>query len=329
METSPPGPFGRRALLLAGAGLGAGLSRAARAQGGYPDRPVRVVVSYGAGGAVDTLARIVMPLLGQRLGQPIVVENRPGAGGTIGAGAVARSQPDGYTLLDDGSGFVINAILMPQLPYDIRQDFRPVARVATIPNVILLGPSVRARTLPELLEFARANPGELDCSSTGVGSAQHLGLELLNRMAGVRINHVPYRDAPASQNDLRAGRIAMTMATATSAIPLNGQDGMRVIAHGGEQPIVALPDVPAISATVPGFLSQEWQGVFAPAATPAAIVERLNAELRAVLAEEAVVRRFTALGARGGTETPAEFKAFIAAEIERIGALVREARIAL
>ncbi|MCR0982544.1 Bug family tripartite tricarboxylate transporter substrate binding protein [Roseomonas populi] len=317
----------RRGLLLA-SGLAACAARGVRAQGTYPDRPLRVTVSYGAGGAVDTLARIVMPRLGQRLGQPVVIENRPGAGGTIGAAFVARSTPDGYTLLDDGSGFVINAALM-QLPYNIRQDFRPVARVATIPNVILLGPSVQARSLKELLDLARAKPGELDCSSTGVGSSQHLALEMLNRMADVRINHVPYRDAPSSQNDLRSGRIAMTFATATTAIPLNGQDGMRVIAQGGEEPIPRLPGVTAISELVPGFRSEEWQGVFAPAGTPRDIVARLNAELTEALAEETIRERFTALGARSRRETPEEFATFVAAEAERWSALVREARIAL
>lgn len=319
-------PLGRRGLLLAAGGMTAGR---AGAQPGFPDRPLRVVVSYGAGGAVDTLARIVMPRLAQRLGQPVVIENRPGAGGTIGATFVARAQPDGYTLLDDGSGFVINSVLMPQLPYDIRRDFRPVARIATIPNVLVLGPAIPARSMGEVLALARASPGGLDCSSTGTGSAQHLALEMLNRMAGVRINHVPYRDAPSSQNDLRAGRIAMTFATATTAIPLHGQDGMRVIAQGGTQPIDRLPGVPPIAETVEGFRSEEWQGVFLPTATPPEIVARLHAELTAALAEPVVQERFAALGARSRPETPDDFAGFIAAEAARWSALVREAGIAL
>lgn len=321
-------PALRRRALMAAAGA-APLARPAAAQSGFPDRPVRVIVSYGAGGAVDTLARLVMPRVSLRLGQPIVVENRPGAGGTVAAAAVARSRPDGYTLLDDGSSFAVNPSLIPNLPYDPRRDFVPIGRVATIPNVLLLGPGIAVNTVPELIAFARANPGRVDCSSTGVGSGQHLGLEMLNRLAGLRINHVTYRDQPSALNDLRAGRIAMACTTATSAIPVQGRDGLRVIGHGGDEAIAALPGVPRIADTLPGYRSEEWQGVYAPAGLPPEIAERLNRDLMAALAEPAIVERFAALGAYHRAETVAEFTAFVDAELRRAATLVAEANIRL
>ena len=301
----------------------------ATAQSTFPDRPIRVIVSYGAGGAVDTLARLVMPRVSLRLGQPIVIENRPGAGGTVAAAAVARSRPDGYTLLDDGSSFAVNPSLIPNLPYDPRRDFVPIGRVATIPNVILLGPGIAVRDLAELIAFARENPGRLDCSTTGVGSGQHLGLEMFNRMAGLRINHVTYRDQPSALNDLRAGRIAMACTTATSAIPVQGRDGMRVVGHGGMDPIASLPDVPRIADTLPGYRSEEWQGVYAPAGLPLEIAHRLNRDLMASLAEPMLVERFAALGAHSSVETVPEFTEFVDAEIRRAAALITEANIRL
>lgn len=320
----PHGPR-RRALIAATAA--SALARPALAQSAFPDRPIRVVVSYGAGGAVDTLARLVMPRVSLRLGQPIVVENRPGAGGTVAAAAVARSRPDGYTLLDDGSSFAVNPALIPNLSYDPRRDFVPIGRVATIPNVLLLGPLLDVTNVAQLIVFARENPGLIDCSSTGVGSGQHLGLEMFNRMANVRINHVTYRDQPSALNDLRAGRIAMACTTATSAIPVQGRDGLRVVGHGGDTPIAALPGVPRIAESVPGYRSEEWQGVYAPAGLPPEIAERLNRELVAALAEPAIVERYAALGAYAGAETVAEFTAFVDAEITRAAALIAQANI--
>lgn len=320
--------WGRRGILAAMAASLAPTGLRAAAPSGYPDRPVRLTVSYGAGGAVDTLARIMMPKLAQRLGQTVIIDNRPGAGGTIGAASIARAPADGYNLLDDGSGFIINSILM-QIPYDIHKDFEPIARVATIPNVLLLGPSIQAKTVAEVVAQAKADPGGLDCSSTGVGSSQHLALEIFNKMAGTRIAHVPYKDAPASQNDLRSGRIAMTFATATTAIPLHGQNGMRVIAHGGTEPIEMLPGIPPISDTVQGYSSQEWQGIFAPAGTPGPILDRLSESLSAVLSDPAIVERFTQLGARSRPETRQEFTTFIREEARRMAAQIKEAGIAL
>ncbi|MCG7363697.1 tripartite tricarboxylate transporter substrate binding protein [Roseomonas sp. ACRSG] len=297
------------------------------AQEAYPARPVRLVVSYGAGGAVDTVARLVFARVAEGLGQPVVVENRAGAGGTIGANAVAQSKPDGYTLLDDASGFAINPALMPRLPYDARRDFLPVARIVTVPNVLLLGPACPAATVPELIALAKAKPGEITCASTGTGSSQHLALELFNRTAGTEIIHVPYRDTPAAQNDLRAGRIGMIVSTATSAIPLHGQEGLRVIAHTGQGAVARLPGVPAVAQTLPGYESLEWHGLFAPAGTPPAIAARLATALDEALKDPGLRERLAMLGASPGPLAADAFRSFVGEEIEKWGRLIQAAGI--
>jgi tripartite-type tricarboxylate transporter receptor subunit TctC len=314
----------RRDLALLAGGL---LPLPLRAQGAYPARPVRLVVSYGAGGAVDTVARLVFARVAEALGQPVVVENRAGAGGTIGANAVAQSSPDGYTLLDDASGFAINPALMPRLPYDVRRDFLPVARIVTVPNVLLLGPGCPAATVPELVALARARPGEITCASTGTGSSQHLALELFNRTAGTEIVHVPYRDTPAAQNDLRAGRIGMIISTATSAIPLHGQEGLRVIAHTGREPITRLAGIPPVAETLPGYESLEWHGLFAPAGTSGAVAALLVQALDGVLKEPALRERLAMLGASPGLLSSDAFRAFVGEEVEKWGRLIRSAGI--
>ncbi|WP_338662907.1 tripartite tricarboxylate transporter substrate binding protein [Pararoseomonas sp. SCSIO 73927] len=314
----------RNALAALAVGL---LPLPVRAQEAYPARPVRLVVSYGAGGAVDTVARLVFPRVAEALGQPVVIENRAGAGGTIAANAVAQSRPDGYTLLDDASGFSINPALMPRLPYDARRDFLPVARMVTVPNVLLLGPGLAARTVPELIAAAKAKPGEITCASTGTGSSQHLALELFNRTAGTEMVHVPYRDTPAAQNDLRAGRIGMIVSTATSAIPLHGQESLRVIAHTGREPVARLPGVPAVAETLPGYESLEWHGLFAPTGTPPEVAARVAAAMEGALKDPALGERLATLGASPGLLRSQEFRAFLDGEIDKWGHLIREAGI--
>ena len=326
-----PRPLRRRAVLAGAAGglAGAFLAHGARAQARYPDRPVTVVVTYGAGGAVDTVARVVFAKVSERMGQPFVVENRPGGGGTIGATAAARAKPDGLTLLDDASGFAINPALRPRLPYDPRRDFRPVIRIAAVPNTLVAGPACPAQSLAELIALAKARPDDLDCATTGTGSSQHLTLELFNRLAGVRINHVPYKDTPAAQNDVLAGRVALYCATSTSAAPQHSQGGLRVLAHTGGKPVEALAGVPAASATLPGFESLEWHGLFAPKGTPDGIVQRLNAEVNAALREPEVLERLSGLAAQAEANTPEQFQAYVAAELEKWGRVAQEANIRL
>ena len=330
-DIGPRPDIRRRAVLagLAGGLAAASLARDARAQARYPERPVTVIVTYGAGGAVDTVARVVFAKLSERMGQPFVVENRPGGGGTIGAAATARARPDGLTLMDDASGFAINPALRPRLPYDAGRDFLPIVRIAAVPNTIVAGPACPARTLADLIALARSRPDDLDCATTGTGSSQHLTLELFNRLAGVRINHVPYRDTPAAQNDVLAGRIALYCATATSAAPHHNQGGLRVLAHTGHKPVEALPGVPAASATLPGFEGLEWHGLFAPRGTPDEVVRRLNAEVNAALRDPEVLARLSGLAAQAEANTPEQFQAFVASEIEKWGRVAREASISL
>ena len=315
----------RRGLLAAVTALA--LPGVARSAPSFPDRPVRVIVAYGAGGAVDTVARLVFAEAGKALGQNFVIENRGGAGGTLGAAAVARAAPDGYTLLDDASGFSINPSLMPRLPYDARKDFVPVARIIVVPNTIVVGPSCPANDLNELVALAKAKPGMLDCASTGTGSAQHLSLELLNHLAGTRIGHVPYRDLPAALNDLAAGRIAMMVMTASSAIPRHGQDGLRVITHLGQGAVQALPGVRAAAEVIPGLECLEWHGIYAPAGTPETIVTVLNAAVARAVSEPAVAERLVALGASTDQLTPAGLAAFLDGELNKWARVIRDAGI--
>jgi tripartite-type tricarboxylate transporter receptor subunit TctC len=250
-----------------------------------------------------------------------------GAGGTIGAGVVARSAPDGYTLLDDASGFSINPGLRSQLPYDPKRDFQPVARVVIVPNVILAGPSCPAEDLAGLISFAKANPGALDCASTGTGSAQHLSLELLKHLAGIQIGHVPYRDTPAGLNDLMAGRIALFTMTATSATPRHGSDGLRVLAHLGRSPIASLPGVQPAYPVVPGLECLEWHGIFAPAGTPDRIVQTLNATVADSVREPAVAERLAALGAQTDQLTPSALGDFVDGETKKWTDVIRTAGV--
>ncbi|ONG50237.1 hypothetical protein BKE38_18820 [Pseudoroseomonas deserti] len=321
-------PFGRRGL-LAGAGLALLPLGAARAQETWPARPVRIVVSYGAGGAVDTVARLVFQRVEKKLGQPFVIENRAGAGGSIAAAAVAQSKPDGYSFLHDASGFAINPALLPRLPYDPLRDFSPVGAIVTVPNTLLLGPACPANTVAQLIALAKKSPGELTCASTGTGSSQHLALELFNRTAGVEITHVPYRDAPAAQNDLRAGRISMILSTATSALPLHGQDKLRVIAHTDDTAVARLPGVPSVAETLPGYRSLEWHGLYAPAGLPPAIVATMNTALNQTLAEAELVERLAGIGVRASPMSPEAFSGFLRGEIEKWGKLIKEAGITI
>lgn len=321
----------RRTLLAGGTGAlsAAALVGRASAQGRYPSRPVTVIVTYGAGGAVDTVARVVFARLSERMGQPFVVENRPGGGGTIAASTASRARPDGQTLMVDASGFAINPVLRSRLPYDARRDFVPIARIVTVPNTIVAGPGCPANSLAELVEFAKSRPDGLDCATTGIGSSQHLTLELFNHTAGLRINHVPYRDTPAAQNDVLAGRVALYCATATSAAPHHNSGGLRILAHTGSGPVEALPGVPAASTTLPGFEGVEWHGLFAPRGTPPEIVRQLNAELNATLGEPEIRTRLATLAAQPEPSTPEAFAAFVAAEMDKWAGVARSADIHL
>ena len=326
-------PHGRRRLLLLSAlagGLGLpALGRAQGVAGAWPARSVRVVNAYSPGGTADVVCRIVFAKLAERMGQAFAVENRPGAAGTVAAQAVARATPDGYTLLYDATAHSVNpALFGARLPYDTRRDLLPVFLSMVTPNTFMCHPGFEARTIPELIALAKARPGQLDCSTTGIGTIQHVALELLNHRAGIRINHVPYREIAAARNDLTSGRVPLQSSNVPGSLPLLRAGSVRALAHCGPPgPFPVLPGVPAVADTLPGFEAWEWNGIFAPAGTPAEIVARLNAELNAVIADASVQERLTGLGATTRANTTAEFSEFRETQIAFFAEMVQLANI--
>ena len=298
------------------------------AQGGYPVRSVRVINAYSPGGTADVVSRIVLMRLSERMGQQFVIENRPGAAGTVAASAVARATPDGYTLLYDATAHSVNPSLFGnRLTYDTRRDLLPVFLTMVAPNTLHANKAFEAKTVPELIALAKANPGKLDCSSTGIGTVQHVSLELFNHMAGTRINHVVYREAGAAKNDLLSGRVPLQFSNVPASVPILAAREALVIAHCGLKPLDVLPGVPAMADTLPGFETYEWNGIFAPAGTPRDIIERLNTELNATIRETAVAERLHTLGALTRANTPDEFASFREQQIEFFANMVRVANI--
>ena len=320
----------RRGVLAAvGAGIAAlAAPRLARGQGGdYPTRPVRVVVTYPPGGGADTVARIIFADLSGRMGQQFIVENRAGATGTIGAAAVARAAPDGYTLMHDATAFSINPAVYPQLPYDTPRDFAPIFLAVTVPLLLVANNAVPVRSVPELIVFGREAREEPPFGSPGNGTVQHIALEMLKSLTGARFNHIPYRGGGPALNDLMAGQIKFLFDNAASSLGHVRTGTIRAIAQTTAGRIAPLPDLPAIAETLPGFEAAEWNGVFAPAGTPREIVGRLNTELNATIRDPAVAERLAALAADTRPNTPEEFQAFVSSALDRYGRLAREAGI--
>ena len=318
-----------RRLLLGG--LGALAAPAAmRAQPGYPDRPVRVVNAYSPGGTADVICRVLFTAVSATTRRSFVVENRPGAAGTVAAAAVARARADGYTLLYDATTHAVNpALFGARLPYDTQRDLAPVFQAMVTPNTFVATNNFPARTIAELIDLAKGNPGGIDCATTGVGTGQHISLELLNGLAGIRLNHVPYRDLAGAQNDVVAGRVPLLASNVPNSV-MNAQAGTaRTLAHCGTGNLPALPGVPAVADTLPGFETYEWNGVFAPAGTPAEAIMWLNTALSAVVAEPGVQERLLQLGVSAQPNTVAEFTAFRDAQIALNARVVRDAGIRL
>ncbi len=299
-----------------------------RAQASYPARTVRVINAYSPGGTADVVCRIVFARLSERLGQAFAVENRPGAAGTIAAQAVSRAPADGYTLLYDATAHSVNPSLFgTRLPYDTQRDLLPVFLAMLTPNTLMCHPAFGPQTVPELIALAKANPGRLDCASTGIGTVQHVSLELLNHRAGVRVNHIVYREIAAARNDLASGRVPLQFSNVPSTLPLIQANQARCLAHCGPQPIAALPGVPAMAETLPGFETWEWNGIFAPAGTDAGLVRQLNAELNEVVRDARVQERLNGLGALTRANTTQEFAAFREQQISFFAEMVKLADI--
>ena len=310
-------------ILLCG-GLLACAATASIAQN-YPAKPIRLVVGFTAGGASDITARIVGQKLTEHLGQPVVIDNRAGASGTIAGAIVARAVPDGYTLLSGATSILaINPALFVKLEYDSLRDFTPVSQTVSMPQLLVVHPSVKATTLKELLALAKARPGELNYSSSGTGSSSHLAMELLKYMTGINAVHVPFKGSGQAMPNLLAGQVQLVFDPMPTSLPHVKSGRLRAIAISTSTRSPAIPDLPTVAeAGVPGYDSNLWYGVLLPARTPPAIVTRLNQTLNAILREPEVGERFAALGAdpRGGTSD--EFARYIAGEVAKWGKVIK------
>jgi len=321
----------RDVMATAGAALMAGVGRA-RGQGGYPDRPIRILVGYPAGGGVDIVARLLGEPMRAALGQPVVVENRTGASAMIAAGAVAKSPPDGLTLLMAASGEVaINQHLYrDKMSYDPLQELAPVALIGIVPCVIVVAAQTPVRTAAELIAYARANPGKLSFSSSGIGNPQQLAGELMNSMAGTNVLHVPYRGSAPAVTDVATGAVTMSFSSLAAALPLIQDGRLRAVAVTSRERMPQLPDVAPLAEAAPELKSYEllnWFGMFAPAATPEPIVARLNAIVGAGLRDKSIADKLEAQGIVPRILTPAEYRAFVADETGKFGKIVAQANI--
>jgi len=312
--------------LTAGAAALPAMSRVARAQA-YPSRLVRLVVTTPAGGSPDIIARLIGQWLSERLGQPIVVDNRSGASGNIGTEIVVRAPPDGYTLLMALSLNAINASLYDNLPFNFIRDTAPVASIASIPLIMEVNPSVPAKTVPEFIAYAKANPGKINMASGGNGSPLHVAGELFKMMAGVDMVHVPYRGEALALPDLISGQIQVLFGVMPASLGYIRAGKLRALAVTTAKRQEALPDVPTVGEFLPSFEARGWYGIVAPKATPTEIVEKLNKEINAALTDPNMKKRLTDLGAAMFAGLSADFGKFIADEIEKWRKVVRFAGI--
>jgi tripartite-type tricarboxylate transporter receptor subunit TctC len=297
--------------------LGAGLMASAQAEATYPSHPVRWVVPYAAGGATDVLSRLICQRLSERLGQPFIVENKPGAGSNIGTQAVIASPPDGYTLLLTSTANAINASFDPSLPFDFAKGIMPVAGVARIPLVLVVNNDLPVHTLPEFIAYAQANPGKMSIASSGVGTSLHLSGELFKAMAGVQFVHVPYRGSAPGLTDVMSGQIQGMFDNVTSSFELVRSGKLRALGVTTRDRSATMPEVPPISDVLPGYETSSFYGVGAPHDTPQEIVDLLNREINAALADPTIRQRLGELGAIPITGNAKEFGAMLVAETER------------
>lgn len=319
----------RRDLLKAGVAgtMLAGLPLALRAQSAaYPERPVRLIVPFQAGGAVDATARIVGERLAENLGQPVIIENRVGAGGTIGTGAVAKAQPDGYTLLFGVLGPMgLAPSLYSKLPYDPIGDFTPIAQVAFYPNTLMISRAAPFKTVEELIAAARAKPGTLIYATGGSGTILHLSAELFAKRAGIQLVHVPYKGGLAAMPDVTAGRVPVLFANIGLSLPYANSDRIAVLGVTGRERAALLPKVPTLAqaAGIPGYETYDWFGVLAPAGTPGPIVARLHAEITRTLKTPEVNKKLTDQGAEIVLGTPEDFGNLIRSEIPKWAEVIK------
>ena len=308
--------------LAAGAAALPAILRRASAQS-YPARPVRIVVGFTPGGATDILARLIGQWLSERLGQPFIVENRPGGGSNIATEAVARSAADGYTLMLVAPANAINATLYDKLNFNFIRDIAPVAGLIRVANVMEVNPALPAKTLPEFIAYAKANPGKVNFASAGTGSQQHVAGELLKMMAGIEMVHVPYRGGGPAFADLMGGQVQLFFGTTASTIELIRSGKLRALAVTTAERSQALPDVPTVAEFVPGYEASSWYGIGAPRNTPADVIERLNKEINAGLADRKIKARLDDMGGTVLTGSAAVFGKLLVDETEKWGKVVK------
>ena len=295
----------------------------AKSETNWPTRPIRIIVGFAAGGSTDVTARVVAQALSQRLGQQVFVENRPGAGGNIGAEAVAQAEPDGYTLLLTTNGtLAANPSLYKTLPFDVKKDFAPIALTARVPNLLVVNPSVPANNVAEFIAYAKANPGKLNFGSSGNGTSLHIAGELFNKLAGVNMTHVPYRGGALVLTDLLGGQIQLMFEPVVEVVEQVRAGKVKALGVTTVKRSTLLPDVPTIAETLPGYEITSWNGLLAPAATPPDIITRLNRATDDALHSKEVQEKLAEQGSEPVGNTPEEFKAFIASELVKWRRLV-------
>jgi tripartite-type tricarboxylate transporter receptor subunit TctC len=308
--------------LAAGAAALPAVSRIAQAQS-YPTKPVRLIVGLAAGSSADILARLIGQWLSERLGQPFIIENRPGAGGTIGTEAVVRAPPDGYMLLLVGVASAISATLYEKLNFNFIRDVAPVGSISGGPNVMVVHPSIPAKTVAEFIAYAKANPGKINMASAGSGTSTHLAGELFKMIAGVNLTHVPYRGGSPAITDLLGGQVQVMFPGMPAAIEYIRAGGLRPLAVTTATRSEVLPDIPTVGDFLPGYESNQWFGVGAPRNIPAEIVERLNKEINAGLTDPKIKARLADLGGTVLALSPAGFGRLVADETEKWGKVVK------
>ena len=290
----------------------------------YPQRPIRLIVPFAAGGGLEITARSIGQKLTEKRGQSIVIDNRPGAATIVGSEIAAKASPDGYTLLMITTTFAINPSLYGKLPYDPVREFAPVTQINSVPNILVVNPSIPAHTVRELIALAKAKPGQLNYASAGSGTSPHLAAELFKTMAGIEMTHIPYKGIPPAVTDVIAGRVTMLMTTTISAAPHVKSGRLRALAITSPKRLAAMPDVPAIAETVPGYEADAFQGMVAPAGVPKEIVRQLADDIAAIVRLPEIRERILADGAEPIGSTPEAFGAFLKKEMLKWGKVVKE-----
>jgi tripartite-type tricarboxylate transporter receptor subunit TctC len=294
----------------------------------WPGKPVRILIAFPPGGAIDIVARIMGPKLSENLGQPVLVENRPGAGGLLGTELAAKAAPDGYTVFFGTLGnLCVNPLLYPKLPFDVNRDFAPLTQVVSTTFMLYVNPSLPVKTVSDLITYAKSRPGAINFSSSGNGGAPHLAGELFNAMAGVKMVHVPYKGSSQSVTDVMGGQVQLTFDSLALGLPYVKAGKLRAVATLGPKRIAQLPDVPAVTETLPGYDVTNWFGMVVPAATPKDIVARLHSEILKVLRLADVRDSLVAQGTEPVGSTPEDFGAFMKTEAAKWARVIKEANI--